>query len=244
MINVVIPMAGLGKRFRDENYTTPKPFIKVFNKILIEWSLDSLRFDNQRYIFIVRNEHLEEYPNHFNDLYKKYPNCVMIPVSKTTEGQASSVYLAKEYIDNNIPLFIANCDQFIEWDLKGFQKNIMGDKNIDGSIITFTSNNPAYSYAKLGPDNKVIETAEKKPISEHSTVGFYYWNQGQVFVKSYEQMYQKDIRVNNEFYVCPVYNETLNLGHKNITIFPCKKMWPLGVPQDLKDFEKNYKHDC
>ena len=110
----------------------------------------------------------------------------------------------------------------------------------DGGILTFKSTHPKWSYAKLGDNGFVTEVAEKKPISNIATVGVYYWSKGSNYVKYTEQMIEKNIRTNNEFYVCPVYNEAIGDG-KNIKVFDVPKMWGLGTPEDLNNFISNYE---
>ena len=122
-----------------------------------------------------------------------------------TEGAACTALLAKEYIDNDAPLFFANSDQWVDWNPVGFMYE-MQETEADGGIVTFKSTHPKWSFAKI--DGRVTEVAEKNPISENATVGYYYWKHGSEFVKYAEQMIEKDIRVNNEFYICPVFNES------------------------------------
>ena len=107
--------------------------------------------------------------------------------------------------------------------------------DIDGAILTFQSTHPKWSYAKLDENNFVIEVAEKKPISTNATAGLYYWKKGSDYVKYAKQMINKNIRVNNEFYICPVYNEAI-LDNKKIIIKESKEMWGLGTPEDLEEF--------
>ena len=106
-------------------------------------------------------------------------------------------------------------------------------KNADGGIATFKSTHPKWSYAKINSNNLVSEVAEKKPISDVATVGIYYWKKGLDFVKYAEKMIEKNIRVNNEFYICPVFNEAIE-DEKNIYAIPVKTMWGLGTPEDLQ----------
>ena len=106
------------------------------------------------------------------------------------------------------------------------------NSNIDGGILTFDSSHPKWSYAKVDKNNFVIEVAEKKPISNHATVGIYYWKKGSDYVKYADQMIKKNIRVNNEFYVCPVFNEAVQ-DSKKIVIKDVDNMWGIGTPEDL-----------
>jgi dTDP-glucose pyrophosphorylase len=162
-----------------------------------------------------------------------------VQVDGVTEGAACTTLLAKKYIDNDEPLLIANSDQFVEWDSNEFMYSMTAD-NVDGGILTFKATHPKWSFAKLGDDGFVSEVAEKKPISDIATVGVYYWKKGSDYIKYAEQMVKKDIRTNNEFYVCPVYNESI-LDGKKIRIFNINKMWGLGTPEDLDAYLKNYE---
>ena len=151
-----------------------------------------------------------------------------------TEGAACTTLLAKEYIDNENPLIISNSDQFILWNPRELLYNFTS-KNFDGGILTFQSSHPKWSYAKVNDNNLVTEVAEKNPISTNATVGVYFWKKGSDYVKYAEEMIEKDIRVNNEFYVCPVYNQAIE-DSKKITIGEVEQMWGLGTPEDLNTF--------
>lgn len=240
-INVVIPMAGAGSRFAQVGYTFPKPLIDVNGKPMIQVVVDNLNLskDNAHFVYIVQKSHFTQYNLHYF-LNLITPNCTIIPIEHVTEGAACSVLLAKEHINNDEHLLIVNSDQFLEWDSNGFMY-AMDNPEIDAGISTFDNTHPKWSYAKLDDTTGyVCEVAEKKPISQHATTGIYYWKHGSDFVKYAEQMISKNIRVNNEFYVCPVFNEAI-LDNKKIKIMDCKKMWGLGTPEDLTYFLNNYK---
>jgi beta-phosphoglucomutase-like phosphatase (HAD superfamily) len=236
-MNVIIPMAGHGSRFSQAGYTFPKPLIEVHGKPMIQVVIENLKVD-AHFIFIVQKEHREKY-NLDSMLSLLAPGCNIIDVDKVTEGAACTVLLGKDYINNDDPLVIANSDQFVEWNsLDFFYK--MNEQNLDGGIVSFKSTHPKWSYAKLDEDDYVLEVAEKMTISDIATVGIYYWKQGKDYVKYAEQMIANDIRVNNEFYVCPVYNEAIKDGLK-IKTFNVPKMWGLGTPEDLNYYLENFK---
>tara|TARA_Y100001980_G_C14556248_1_gene347056 strand:- start:2609 stop:3976 length:1368 start_codon:yes stop_codon:yes gene_type:complete len=231
-MNVLIPMAGAGSRFSKAGYTFPKPLIEVRGKPMIQVVVENLNIE-ANYIFIVQKEHYDRYSlqmllNLISD------NCTIVQVDELTEGAACTTLLAKEYIDNDAPLLIANSDQFIDWNSNECLYAFSAD-GIDGGILTFKSTHPKWSYAKLDSDGFVTEVAEKRPISDNATVGIYYWKRGSDYVNYAEEMISNDIRVNNEFYVCPVYNQAIEDG-KKIRIKHVDGMWGLGTPEDLNYF--------
>jgi HAD superfamily hydrolase (TIGR01509 family) len=235
-LNVLIPMAGAGSRFEQAGYTFPKPLIEVNGKPMIQVVIENLNLD-ANYIYVVQKNHRDKY-NLDTLLNLLTPNCQIVETNDLTEGAACTALLAKTYINNDNPLFFANSDQFAEWDSNEFMYK-MQETNADGGIVTFESTHPKWSFVKLNNDGIITEVAEKNPISNIATVGYYFWKKGSDFVKYAEQMIQKNIRVNNEFYVCPVFNEAIN-DKKIIKSFNIKKMWGLGTPEDLSYFTKNY----
>ena len=233
-MNILIPMAGAGSRFEKAGYTFPKPLIEVHGKPMIQKVVENINLDG-RYIFIVQKEHYDRYAlNYLLPLIA--PGCEIVQVDEMTEGAACTTLLAKKFIDNDAPLITANSDQFIEFE-ESWHHNL--STNNDGNILTFKATHPKWSFAKV-QEGFVTEVAEKKPISDTATVGVYHWKKGSDYVKYAEQMISKNIRVNNEFYVCPVFNEAIQDG-KNIGTIPIKRMWGLGTPEDLRTFLSDYK---
>ena len=236
-MNILIPMAGAGKRFADAGYIFPKPLIEIDNKPMIQWVIESLNF-KANYIFIIQKEHQDKY-NIKSVLKILQPNCKIIELDHITEGAACTTLLAKEFINNSNPLIIANSDQYISWNSSKALYDF-NSKNLDGAILTFEAIHPKWSYAKCDNEGYVTEVAEKKVISKNATVGVYYWRLGSDYVQSAEEMIKKNIRVNNEFYVCPVYNQFIQ-KNKKIKIHNVDKMWGLGTPEDLNNFILNLK---
>ena len=236
-LNVLIPMAGDGSRFRLAGYTFPKPLIDVNGEPMIKVVTDNLNI-NANFIYIVQKSHAEKYNLH-TLLNLISPNCKIVEVNGVTEGAACTTLLAKEFINNDNPLLIANSDQYLDWNSNEFLYK-MNETNIDAGIITFSSTHPKWSFAKLNNDGFVIEVAEKNPISNLATAGIYYWKIGSNYVKYAEQMINKNIKTNNEFYVCPVFNEAIKDGLK-IRTFNIDEMWGIGTPEDLNNFLQNHK---
>jgi HAD superfamily hydrolase (TIGR01509 family) len=236
-MNVLIPMAGAGSRFAAAGYTFPKPLIEVNGKPMIQVVTENLNVD-AHFIYIVQKEHYDKY-NLKQLLNLISPGCDIVQVNSLTEGAACTTLLAKELINNDEPLLMANSDQYVEWNSNECLYAFTAD-GVDGGIVTFRATHPKWSFAKLGDDGFVTEVAEKNPISDIATVGIYYWKKGSDYVKYAEQMIEKNIRTNGEFYVCPVFNEAIADG-KKIRVKDVPKMWGIGTPEDLNYFLEHHK---
>ena len=224
-------MAGMGSRFTEAGYTDIKPLIPIHGKPMVGHVLESVGIDGN-WVFIVQKHHRELH-NLDSILSALRPGCIIIDTAGgVTEGAACSVLLAKNYIDNDNPLIVINSDNIIKWNQDNFY-NALIDRNRDGLILCFSDTDPKWSYAKVDQHtNLVVEVAEKMPISNNATAGMYIWRRGKDFVSAAEQMIDKNIRTNNEFYLCPVYNENISMGH-NIEICNVTEMHGVGTPADL-----------
>ena len=238
MINIVIPMAGLGSRFANAGYENPKPFIDVLGTPMIQRVMENLNYSNSRFILIGRKEHFKTQRKLITKIKLKYPNVELIGISKLTEGTACTVLYAKKYIDNNFPLLIANSDQLIDINISDFIDDCF-KRNLDGSILTFKDleRNPKWSFAKIDNNGLVGEVKEKEAISNNATVGIYLFKRGADFVDASVQMIIENDRVNNEFYICPVYNYSIREDKKiGIYEIPFKSMHGIGTPDDLNKY--------
>jgi dTDP-glucose pyrophosphorylase len=231
-------MAGLGSRFANVGYEKPKPFIDVDGKPMIVRVLDNLSYPDANYILIARKEHLEKEKELVIQIEKEY-NAKFIGIDKLTEGTVCTVLYARKYINNELPLLIANSDQIVDISIPDFINDCF-DRDLDGSIQTFKDIelNPKWSFAKLN-DDLVIEVKEKEAISEFATVGIYLFNKGAQFVDSAIDMIIENDRVNNEFYTCPVYNYLIKDGARiGIYDIEFSNMHGIGTPEDLEVYLK------
>ena len=236
-LNVLIPMAGAGSRFENAGYTFPKPLIDVNGEPMIKVIVENLNID-ANFIYIVQRNHREKY-NLDTLLNLITPNCQIVEVDGVTQGAAVTTLLAKSLINNEQPLLISNSDQYVEWNSNEFFYKVYETK-LDAAILTFKSTHPKWSFVKCDELGYVTEVAEKKPISDKATVGIYYWSKGSDYVRYAERMISKNIRTNNEFYVCPVFNQAIE-DKKRIKTYDVEKMFGLGTPEDLKFYLENYK---
>lgn len=233
-------MAGAGSRFVKAGYITPKPFINVLGKSMIERVIENLSYKNTRYILIVRKDHMEQEKVLIDKLKQEF-NVVFIPIDKLTEGAACTVLFARKYINNETPLLIANSDQIIDMQLSDYIDDCK-NRNLDGSILTFIdkSRDIKWSFAKIDKNGIVEEVREKEGISDFATVGLYYYKYGRDFVNSAIDMIIENERVNNEFYTCPVYNYFIKQNAK-IGIYNIQQdqMHGLGTPLDLDSYKEH-----
>lgn len=232
-------MAGEGSRFSEKGYDVPKPLIEINKKTMIQCVVENLSFDAE-YIFLVRKNHINKYKDLTEKLHliSNY-RCKIIEVDKLTDGAACTALLAKNYINNDDDLIIANSDQIIEYNLANFNylKNLT---NVDGIVFSFYDINPKWSFLKTDSKGMIIEVAEKKAVSNIATCGIYWYRKGSDFVKAAENMIAKNLRVNNEFYIAPVYNEMIADGMSIIPFF-VNKMNGVGTPEDLEKYLKEQK---
>jgi dTDP-glucose pyrophosphorylase len=231
---LLIPMVGLGKRFSECGYQIPKQMIDVNGTTMLELSLNCIELDEFDKIFIVRREHVTNFEiDKF--IIDKFGEDVKIIISETdTDGTVSTCLLAEDFLMNNNHLLITTLDVFFEPKLSF---NNISDI-VDGTIIVFESNNPSYSYSKIDENGLVIKTAEKEVISNLSSVGLYYFKNSSDFVKYSKKMISENIRTNNEFYVCPLYNLLINDG-KKINTMMVNRCESLGTPEEINEYLKN-----
>lgn len=240
MLNIVIPMAGRGSRFADAGYKAPKPLIDVHGKPMIQVVVENLRPNiPHRFIFICQNQHIEEYELR-NKLSSYAENVEIIGIDGITEGQICTVLKARHLLDNDEPLMTANSDQYIDFDINDYL-SYMESRQLDGLIMTMKSRDPKWSYAR-SEGGFVVETAEKKVISDDASVGIFNFRRGRDLVKAADQMISDNIRVNGEFYTCPCYNYILS-DDKKVGVYGIGEeyngMYGLGIPYDLEFFLKH-----
>ena len=227
MINIVIPMAGAGSRFAKAGYKKPKPFIDVLGKPMICHVLDNLNMPNAKFILLARAEHYNN-EQETVEWIKAHYNVEFVLIDKLTEGAACTVLHA--------PLLIANSDQIVDMNIQDYI-NDSDTRNLDGSVLCFEDDDKKWSYAKLDENNLITMIREKEVISEHATVGIYYFCCGRDFVENAIDMFVRNERVNNEFYVAPVYNYSINRGGKfGIYSIDKTQMHGTGTPEDLDKY--------
>ena len=234
-MNIVIPMAGLGSRFSNEGFKNIKPLIPLNGKTFIEWSIDSVDFKNieTRFIFVTLEEHYNVLYSHLKCIK---PDCIVLSVPTLTRGAVETALTAEQYINNDDPLIITNSDQIFEWD-KDKYIDYLNETKTDADVIVVNANTDKFSYIQLDENNCGIRLTEKEVISENALVGIHYWRKGKYFVESTQSMIEKNIRVNNEFYISQTYNELISkymkIGNYHIGL---DNHHAVGTPEDLEKY--------
>lgn len=242
----IIPLAGIGSRFSKDGYLLPKPLIPVSGVPMIIQAIRNMpRAD--KWIFIVREEHINDYA--IDKLIKtEIPNAIIIPVSQTTEGQASTCALALPHLEDNEDLFIAACDNSFLYNKEKYE-NLKNNSNIDLIVWTFTQDkllsdsSKSWGWIKLNQDGVTIDDMSVKipvsddPFSDHAVVATFYFKKALDFKNAYNLMVQENYRINNEFYVdsLPIFLKKLG---KNSVIFDVDLYVGWGKPADLYKYEE------
>lgn len=227
-MQIVIPMAGRGQRFRDAGYDRPKPFIDVDGMEMFRRVMSNLRFSTLTPTYLLA---LSE---HATVIHPAIGSLVhVLEIGAVTEGAACTILLAESHVDAEQPMLVANADQWLDWSPEHFADFVFRD-GCDGAIVTFrASGEVKWSYAAVREDGTVAMVAEKNPISDEATVGLYYWKRAGDCFQSVRAMMAKDMRVNNEFYLAPSFNEMI-LDGARVIAYPVPRMWSMGTPEDLK----------
>jgi len=239
MLNIVIPMAGRGSRFAQVGFKLPKPLIPVHGVPMTQLVIENLKPSREhRFTFICQQAHLSEYRLD-EHLQSWSPGCQVIGIDRVTEGAACTVLLARELIHTDDPLMIANCDQYIDVNIDDYLADL-DQRQLDGLIMTMKANDPKWSFVGFDAVGRVSRVVEKQVISDEATVGIYNYRRGRDFVDAAESMIAQNLRVNNEFYVAPAYNQMIAQGAK-IGVYSIGTeghgMYGLGIPEDLAKFE-------
>jgi dTDP-glucose pyrophosphorylase len=239
-MNIVLLMAGSSEAFREAGHLYPKPLVEIAGKPTLQHIVESLApltAAGARLIVAVRHD--ENSKHHIAAVVKLLnPAAQVLEIRGETGGAACSAMLAVDWIASDEPLIICNGDQLIEADIARVVREFQ-ERSLDGGIIVFKDVHPRWSFVKCSPEGLVIEAAEKRPISNLATAGFYYFRSGKDFIKAAQSMILKGAVVNGQFYVCPVYNELILMNRRIGTFLIEKKQYiSLATPHAVELFER------
>ncbi len=237
-MNIIITMAGCGKRFKQAGYIQPKYMIVANGYSLFEWAMISLagfNGKNIKYIFIVKKQDnaLNFIGNKCNKL--GIDDFFIKEIDFVTDGQAETAVLAKDLCDMEKPVLIYNIDTFvIPYSLK------ISDIKGAGFIPCSFMQGENWSFVKTGKNNKAVEVSEKKRISDNCSIGLYCFSSYKLFCNLYKEFYlSKTDNSVNEKYIAPMYNLLIE---KNMDVYisniKMENVFVLGTPEELEIFKK------
>lgn len=243
MINVLIPMAGSDRLFVEAGYPFAKPMVEIDGRPLVEHAFDGLRtIPDARFIFVIRKE--DDLRFYLRDVLQLMaPGCVVIRADGETAGAACTALLGIDYLLNGDELLIANADQVLRADLARVLADFRA-RDLDAGTITFDSVHPRWSFVKTDADGRVIEAAEKRPISRNATAGVYYFRRSADFVAAAQASIRKGASVNGLYFVCPTFNELI-LNQKRIGIWPIARedYISLATPQAVEEYDQSLRRE-
>lgn len=238
MITVIIPMAGEGSRFAKKGYRLPKPFIDIGGQMMIERVLDGIQLSGARYVLVIQQKFITEHAKALDLLRQRY-SVEFVTVKQLTQGASCTALAAREYILPNEPIVFIDSDTlFSNAAFSAFIHDAM-ERKLDGSLLTFTSSMPCFSYAEIDLEGRLIRTREKEVISNHAIAGAYFFRQGKYFINAAIEMLIYGERSKNEYYMSNVYNYSVTHGlHIGIFTLSAQEWDCVGTPEQLNDYLK------
>ncbi|SEH30120.1 glycosyltransferase family 2 protein [Selenomonas sp. KH1T6] len=234
-MNIVITMAGLGSRFRKAGYEMPKYMIEARGKTLFEWSVESLlEFREELFVFLVRKD--DEAKDFISVICKKLgiEKIEIIELDELTRGQAETAMKASACWVSEEPILVYNIDTYVE------RGELAPDAIAgDGFIPCFDAPGDHWSFVRLGEGDKAaVEVREKKRISDHCSIGAYYFRSCKLYEDIYREMYvEREYLEKGERYIAPMYNILIEKGGKvYIQDIPSYKVHVLGTPEEVDAF--------
>ena len=236
ILQVLMPMGGLGSRFAKEGYTTPKPLIEVDGKPMFMRALDSFaQIQDIRYIFVIRQEHIDKYDLR-DRILSAIPSAHIAVLDHDTGGAVQSCMVTRELIDDSLPISVADCDIYFESQPYFDKINGEPDKVPDGMLLTFPANDPRYSYVELDGLGRAIRTAEKIVISNHAILGGYFFKSGKLFKDLADEFLSQPLPEDvKEYFMSHLFNLLLARGGK-VEIANTDKKYIFGTPEELQAY--------
>jgi NDP-sugar pyrophosphorylase family protein len=239
-INLILPMAGAGSRFKMVGYDLPKPLLNIENEPMVAKAVKCLPPCKEN-IFICLEEHLEKYPAIKSRLEEEF-NAKIIKLDNITQGQACTCEYGLENIKNNEPILISACDNGAYYDVNKFYQ-MLDDKSIDVIVWSFT-NNPTsrlyphmYAWLDVDSDGNILDVSIKKKFidrdTKHCIIGTMYFRTKEIYMEGLHEVYSKNLRTNNEYYVDNLLVPLIEKKYK-VKVFEVKNYLCWGTPNDYK----------
>jgi dTDP-glucose pyrophosphorylase len=222
-------MAGKSSRFFDQGYHEPKFKLIANDKSIFEWSMLSLRnLFCYKFIFISQKQH--DVMSFINEKCESLSikNFTILEIDFFTKGQAETVSLAREFIKGETPILIYNIDTYVS------PECILDNDfhNLDGLVYTVPALGDQWSFFSVDKNGRILDAKEKVRISNHASIGLYYFSNWDMFADAYESSLGDE---NIERYISNLYKF---LKSKDIYIkeIELESFFPLGTPEDFVNF--------
>lgn len=236
-IHLVMPMAGAGSRFFKNGFVMPKPLIEINDKPFLYWSTKSISnfIEVKDITFIVLKKHIEEFK--IDEKIKEFfPEAKIAVIPEILNGAVLTCMEGIDEINDDLPIIFNDCDHaFISNEFNKYCNNGEFDE-LDGGLLTFESNEPKYSFLQMDENGNVINTVEKKVVSNHAICGAYYFKNKELFLECSNEYLDKCNY--SEYFVSGVYN-IMAEKKKKIANFRCDIHVPFGTPDEYYTAKDN-----
>lgn len=240
-IQLVIPAAGAGSRFREVGITTPKPLIPISGIPMIIWVITNFKLCKEDKLIIVCQES-DNLKTNLKDFLHLVPcEIEYVEISGLTDGPATTVSMSSDSLDLEKPVIIANSDQYVSEGLDEFLDLVRESRHV-GTILTMEASGNKWSYVGRDGSGTINEVVEKQEISSEATVGIYAWANAKIMMDGIAYLKSINLRVNNEFYLAPTYGylvkNKMSIGTVSVGTHG-EAVHGLGTPSDLDQFLKH-----
>ena len=238
----LIPMAGLGSRFKSENYNVLKPLIQIGNQPMFSKASNSFP-KAKKWIFIFRNSLKMKNSKLLKEVKNSFPNSYIKVIDETTSGQAATCLTVKDKLKKNQSLFIASCDYISIFNNNEWLK-CYNETTTDVYIWTFKTKNiivrdhKAFAYCEINKKtNSVTRVVEKDLISgdpgnDNMVIGSFWFRNAEDFIEAAETAIRNNDNVNGEHYIGNSLNHLIKKG-KTVKVFEVDKWISFGDPFEL-----------
>ena len=241
MINVIVPMCGVSKRFTDADYTAPKYVLDVDGVPMYAAAVNSLNLTVEHQLYFVVNSLVSAEYNLKNNIRLHFPDAEIIELFNPTQGFAETVMKTRPKLDFvDTGSLVVCCDQLIEYDSVSYNE-MLENPHIAGSLLTFLdcSADPKWTYARVDLINQIVNVACKLPISSTPICGIYHWSNSEWMYRDIANILRNDIRTNGEFYLCDAVALSVERANRPWKSFQVDRMIPLGTPEDYETYTNN-----
>ncbi|MCC6212784.1 MAG: NTP transferase domain-containing protein [Burkholderiales bacterium] len=244
----LVPMAGLGERFRKEGFRSPKPLVEVSGRPMFLQAIADL--PPTSHTRIVLREDLAERGDIEDVFRRSVPGAEVRTLPAPTDGQARTCILGLEGVGDDELLTIGACDNGVLYDRRHFA-NLVAGSDWDVLVWGVRGHPPArrrpehYGWIAADAGGRITGVSVKRPLADTVrdpiVIGAFTFRRAGGFRASAEHLFGRDGRVNGEFYVDSCINDAITLGLR-CRLFEVDRFLCWGTPDELRTFE--YWQSC